>query len=52
MINIKEGNNISKKRLILTLRLTQSNQWAGVEHASRIHLLNSTPATSSVDKIK
>ena len=41
-----------KRRLILTLRLTQSNQWVGVDHAPRIHLLNSPPMASSVDKNK
>ena len=36
--------------IILTLRLTQSNQWVGVDHAARIHLLNSPPMTSSVER--
>ena len=31
------------KNGILTLRLTQSNQWLGVGHAARIHWLNSPP---------
>ena len=39
-----------KKRLILTLRLTQSNQWVGVDHAAQIHSLNSPPMASGVDK--
>ena len=37
--------------MILTLRLTQSNQWVGVDHAARIHL-NSPPKTGSVEKKK
>ena len=37
---------------MLTLRLTQSNQWVGVDHAARIHLLRSTPMTGSVEKSK
>ena len=41
-----------RKKGILTLRLTQSNQWVGVDHAARIHLLNSPPMTSSVEKNK
>ena len=41
-----------RKNGILTLRLTQSNQWVGVDHAARIHLLNSPPMTGSVDKNK
>ena len=54
MINMKEGvtpqrcspkNNLQKKKekrkITLTLRLTQSNQWVGVDHAARIHSLNS-----------
>ena len=36
--------------IILTLRLTQSNQGVGVDHAARIHSLNSLPITSSVKK--
>ena len=38
--------------IILTLRLTQVNQWIGVDHATRIHLLNSHPMSSSVEKNK
>ena len=41
-----------KKNLILTLRLTQNNQWVGVDHVARFHLLNSPPITSRVDKNK
>ena len=37
---------------ILTLRLTQNNQWVGVDHAARIHLLNCPPMTGSVEKNK
>ena len=37
-------------KIILTLRLTQSNQWVGVDHAARIQLLNSPPMTGSVEK--
>ena len=39
-----------KKNGILTLRLTQSNQWVGVDHAARIHWLNSPPMTSNVER--
>ena len=35
---------------ILTLRLTQNNQWVGVDHVAQIHLLNSPSMTSSVEK--
>ena len=38
--------------LILILRLTQSNQWIEVDHATRILSLNCSPMTSSVDKNK
>ena len=38
--------------MILTLRLTQSNQWIGVDHAARIQLLNSPPITGSVEQNK
>ena len=41
-----------KAKIILTLGLIQSNQWVGVEHAARIHLLNSPPMTGSLDKNK
>ena len=41
-----------KIKIILTLRLTQNNQWVGVDHAARIHLLNSPPMTGSVEKNK
>ena len=37
-----------KKRLILTLCLTQSNQW--VYHTVRIYSMNSPPMISNVDK--
>ena len=36
----------------LTLRLTKSNQWVGVDYAARIHSPNSSPVTSSVEKNK
>ena len=36
----------------LTRRLTQSNQWVGVDHAAQIHPLNSPPMTRSVEKNK
>ena len=39
-------------KTILTLRLTQSNQWVGVDYAARILLLNSPPMTGSVEKNK
>ena len=41
-----------KKGLILSLQFTQSNQWVGVDHEAQIHLLNSPPMTSNVDKNK
>ena len=41
-----------KIKIILTLWLTQSNQWVGVDHAARIQLLNSPPMTRSVEKNK
>ena len=40
------------KKIILTLRLTENNQWVGVDHAARIHLLNFPPMTDSVEKNK
>ena len=43
---------IIKIKIILTLRLTQSNQWIGIDHAARIHLLNSPPMNGSVEKNK
>ena len=43
-------NKKKKKNDILTLRLTQSNQWVGVDHAARIHWLNSPPMTSNVER--
>ena len=39
-------------KIILTLQLTQSNQWVGVDYAARILLLNSPPMTGSVEKNK
>ena len=41
-----------KIKIILTLRLTQINQWVGVDHAARIQLLNSPPMTGSVEENK
>ena len=41
---------MKEKRKILTLRLTQSNQWVGVDHVVRIHLLNSPTMTRSVER--
>ena len=38
--------------MILTLQLTQNNQWIGIDHAARIHLLNCSPMTGSVEKSK
>ena len=66
MINMKKGVNTStvvtkeqltKKiiieiKIILTLRLTLSNQCVRVDHAARIHLLNSPPMIDSVGKNK
>ena len=46
--NLQKQKN--KKKGILTLRLTQSNQWVGVDHAARIHSLNSPPMTSNVER--
>ena len=47
-------NNLKKKKKliikILTLWLTQNNQWVAVDRATQIHLLNSPPMTSSVEK--
>ena len=42
--------NKKKKNGILTLRLTQSNQWVGVDHAAQIHWLNSPSMTSNVER--
>ena len=39
-----------RKNEILTLRLIQSNQWVGVDHAARIQWLNSPPMTSNVER--
>ena len=44
-------NNI-KIKIILTLPLTQSNQWDGVDHAPQIQLLNSPPMTGRLEKNK
>ena len=44
--------NKIKIKIILTLRLTQINQWVGVDHATRIQLLNSPLMTGSVEKNK
>ena len=66
MINMKKGVNTStvvtkeqltKKiiieiKIILTLRLTLSNQCVRVDHAARIHLLNSPPMIDSIGKNK
>ena len=41
-----------KKRLIITLRLTQNNQRVVVDHAVRIHSLSFPLMPSSVDKNK
>ena len=43
---------ITYKKKKLPAWLTQGNQWAGVDHATWIHLLNSLPMTSSVEKNK
>ena len=42
----------TKYLLIITLQLTQSNQWVEVDHAAQIHLLNSAAMTSTVDNNK
>ena len=49
-ITYKKKKN--KIKIILTLRLTQSNEWVGVDHAARIQLLNSSPMTGSFEKKK
>ena len=41
-----------KKMVTLILWLTQSNQWVEVDHTTRIHSLNSSSITSSVEKNK
>ena len=46
----KKQKTKTKIKVIPTLRLTQNNQWVGVDHAARIHLLNSPPVTGSVEK--
>ena len=46
------NNNRVKTKIILTLRLTQSNQWIVVDNAARVHLLNSPSVTGSVEKNK
>ena len=46
----KKKKKRERKNGILTLRLTQSNQWVGVDHAARIHWLNSPPMTSNVER--
>ena len=48
----KKEKRKTKIKIILTLRLTQNNQWVGADHAARIHLLNSPPMTGSVEKNK
>ena len=47
----KKKKNKIKIKIIFTLRLTQS-KWVGVDHADRIHLLNSPPMTGSDERIK
>ena len=45
----------TKQKLLIiipTLRFTQSNQWVGVDHAARLHFLNSPPITSIFKKNK
>ena len=41
---------ITYKKKKLTPRLTQSNQWVGVDHAAQIHSPSSPRMTSSVEK--
>ena len=50
-ITYKKNKNKNQK-IILTLQLTQSNQWVGVDHVARIQLVNSPPMTGSVEKNK
>ena len=45
-------NKQTNRKEQLTPRLIQSNKWVGVDHAARIHLLNSPSVTSSVEKNK
>ena len=47
-----DKNKKIKIKIILTLRLAQSNQWVGADHATQIQLLNSPPITGSVEKNK
>ena len=48
----KKEERKTKIKITLTLLLTQNNQWVGVDHAARIHLLNSLSMTGSVEKNK
>ena len=43
---------ITYQKKYLPYGLPKVNQWVGVDHATRIHLLNSPPMTSSVEKNK
>ena len=43
---------IIKIKRTLTLRLTQINEWVGVDHAALIQLVNSPQMTGCVEKIK
>ena len=49
-ITYKSKEQLGNKRLILTLRLIQNNQWVRVDHAAQINLMNLHPLTSRVDK--
>ena len=40
----------NKQKKKLTPRLTQSNQWEGVDHVAQIHSLHSLPIISNVEK--
>ena len=42
-----------KKKLVNTYpTANKSNQWVGVDHATQIHLLSTSPMTSSADENK
>ena len=44
--------NKIKIKITLTLRLTQINEWVGVDHAALIQLVNSPQMTGCVEKKK
>ena len=50
--HLNGGHQIITYKKKHTLRPTENNQWVGVDHATRIHLLNFPLMTSSVEKKK